>query len=438
MLRFYVPRARLICMDDHDFTDRHSGQLEELASKIAPLRLALREILAARNLSAATATELGRSLKLSKNLAWSLHRFASTDGSDLSALLTAMPGVRGWDSVCGALRECGHDRDTVNRLVASISKCARLMSELGSSRKLLAAKAASRRTNTTPSREIVALRKAAMHARELAIGVSVTVDLGCYLVAPAQQRGMVGVAAVRMFDRLVQHRLRAPWPLYLSMQSWSQDTASAGAFHALTSDDASEPLIQDLSTSGVLGNEITVAQQRNARNREFDFVGHVTSRAQPVCVCFGEVAPVLGSMHCNSNDTHAELGRPLELPTSLLVFDFCMHRDVLRGDEPKLRMFSSPDATYSHRSFRERNELPPEAPLLKGHERDGDEELATMLAVELGDSAATATRVCNTYAALRTRAATALSTALADYTRYRVTVVHPTMPSTLLVSWQLA
>ncbi len=435
-----MPFFLSLSMPDQPVNERNPRVLEVLAPKVAALQAHLQLVLTSRGLATANATDLGRALKLDKSLAWNLHRVARSDQGDLASTLSAMPGTRGWDSVRSALLEAGEGRDSVAQLVALITAVNDDLAKHGIGRRVLAATAgaaAAGPTTARGSREVVALRKAGADVRTMVLGVSATVAVSCYVVAPAQQQGMVGIAGLRMFDRVMQHRTRPPYVLYLSMQAWNNDAAVEGAYRPLDEITRGAPLVEDLSTEGILGNELVISPKQGKSGREFDFVGSVAGRHNALMACFGEVAPVVAPMYRTKEGERADLGCPLELPVGVGVFDIFIHRDIELGSELQLRMFSTAHATHSQRDYRARTELPVEGTIGQVEDPNSDADLATCLTTTLGDSADSAARVCRVYAELRRRAAAALGTAMSDYTLYRVVIVHPTTPSTLLASWDL-
>ncbi len=427
-------------MIDEHHNEGHSRQSTELLQRFSTLRMEVRSVLDSAGLTNCTASELGRILKIDKTLAWRVHRVAFAIDGDLSRALSAVPGLRGWDLVRVGLFEHGANRKSVGQLVTAVVAFHSHLDVHPLSRRVLAAdvSAATRQLSSVHGApEVLALRRAGTEARMTALGISEAVGISSFLIAPSPQPGMVGVAALRVRDRLTQLRPRPPANIYISMITWKDGQLVDGGYRPLDPSTSSTALIQDLSTERVLGNEIKIADKPRRVGEDFEFVGHVGGNNRSIRACFGEVAPVLASAYATTDGERAELGFPLELPRHLALFDIFLHRDVPMVGEIALRMHSTENALYGHRYFRAQTELPPETTLRKLSQSDEDIDLTTQLTEHLRDSTETAESLCGVYRELRQRAAVALQFSLNDFSLYRAVIAYPTTPSTLIASWPL-
>ena len=407
-------------MSPHRTTVTAAIDMQGLGQVTQPLREAARAILEAHGAPAKNASACGRFFSLDKSLAWKVYHVAYA--SQMLSALAAMPGLRGWEIAIAEFRARTTSDALLSQLTAAIGNFEAYLAERRIDRRILAGMVAAAGVGDESTRQMLALRKTASEAAGLILGVQLHARIACYLVAPSATEGLVDSAAVTIFDGLERRRSGVPAVLYIPQQFRRDESAAFGHYGGLAAAADDFPLIADLSTPGILGNELQIEPPRPGRQREFNFLSPVPGRTERLVAVFGEIGRALGSARCTETDKTAELGLPLTLPASLVVYDICVHRSLPRGSEPIVEHFSTPDATHAQRFMRDRSVLPLDAGL----------ELVTSSDID-GVSDATNGK----YRELCARAASALGNSIDEYDRYRVALPYPTTPSALLASWTL-
>lgn len=389
----------------------------DLAPNFNRLRSAVRTALETRPKARAGARACAREFGFDKSIGWKIYQIGF--GADFVTALAAIPGSRGWEIVLSKFANARVAPEQIGLIDSALKDFERQLADRHIDRSMLSGMAAAADDTEESRRQMLRLRKQASDAMAVILGVHVNARIGCYLLAPSRESGMVDLAAASLIVGLERRRPGPAWELYKPIHSYDANLKPIGGSARALVPGSRAPMIEDLSSPDITEAEIAM---RDGVPGHFDFVGRAPTRHEPLTVTFAEFADAVGPSRQRADDKVAEMAMPIAKPTSVAVLDILLHRDLPRSSDPTAALYASGAVVQRSSLARERLRLSLEA---------SPSSPASMHVPEVSGTANE-----RYYEVVRRMAATK-SWDLAKFDCFRITVPHPPVPCTVMMSWGL-
>lgn len=389
----------------------------DLAPNFNRLRSAVRVALETRPKARSGARACAREFGFDKSIGWKIYQIGF--GNDFVTALSAIPGSRGWEIVLGKFANARVAPEQIALIDSALKDFEKQLADRHIDRGMLSGMAAAVDDTEESRRQMLRLRKQASDAMAVILGVHVNARVGCYMLAPSNVSGMVDLAAASVIVGLERRRPGPAWELFRPIHSYDANLKPIGGSKSVLAPGSRAPMVEDLSSANISEAEIAM---RDDAPGQFDFIGRAPTRHEPLTVCFAEFANAVGPARKRGNDTVAEMAMPITKPTSVAVLDILLHRDLARSSDPGAALYASGAAVQRTPTARERLRLSLET---------SPSRPASLHVPEVSGSAN------ERYYELVRRMAENKSWDLAKFDCFRITVPHPPVPCTVMMSWEL-
>ena len=412
-------------------TDPFRPLTDDFADEAGALRLALgRALTVVLDEQLLSSRVIANRLGLDKTLGWACLRVATVH--DVKATLIALPGRRGWAKIQKALQKAGCDEATLAALADAITTLRTRLDDAQIDRDALRAIAAGTPGDADEIDRDLRLRRRFFTNARLMWGVSAKAVVATHLLAPRPRDAeRLDAASLQVVHGLERHHEGPPWTFHYPAShrpgeigpGFRGDEPSRSAGMGLGTEG---PLIEDLSSPGILGDEVVaVSRKRRGESRPvttFEFANRRPDRRDPVRAVFGGVIEGIeaGAPEASAAPfiaTHANT-----VPTSVLVYDLVLHEDLLDPAPPTVELVAAVDRNTS---LQYRLRLEDQLALPLGRTGPGPAPLT--LPRTAGDSS-------SVYRELVGRAAAAIGRDASEFMVFRTVVPHPPMPSTIVAT----
>lgn len=357
---------------------------------------------------------LGRALSIDKMLAW--QAFTIATAHDPGAILAALPGKPGLETVLSALRKAGCDSSLVDSALAALDSA---LSQRNITRAQLRAMAVGGSDAETRKRTEMRLHRQAFKANAAIRGTWVAARVGAMLITPGSRPDVVSVTALTMVHGLVRSVAMGPIPVYVPLIS-VPDGESRDARIGTASDHPSwcRALVPSLCSLPLSPGEVTMIKFAGGHAVLVDPDPH---RRSAIDLSFAESIRDAGPSRRSGESHEAMWVMPLALPMETAVLDILVHASLPEVDPQAIQYFSMTPA-----------QLPNDQPELLRY--PVELEAGWVRSARLPRRIAAAT---TTYEKLLDHGATISGTKLRDFRHYRVQQEYPPTPTSLVVRWQL-
>jgi hypothetical protein len=396
-----------------------SSIFADIAPTLDRLRAAVRTALDTRPKARVGARACAREFGFDKSIGWKVFQIGYA--ADFVAVLSAMPGARGWEIVIAKFAAVGVSGTVIDELRTALHELESQLAGRRIDRSTLSGMAAASVESDDSRRQILRIRKQASDAMAVIYGVYARARIGAYLCMPSRTEGMVDLAACTVIEGLERRRPGAPWSIFDPIWSYDSTGARIGVKGgSLAASASASALLADLSSPGISRDEIAARDDRAA---SYEFRSRSVTRKGPLDVCFGEYAEAVGPAFKQGAEKVCELSLPLTVPTPIGVLDILVHRDLPRTGDLQAELYATGNALAGMPRLRDRLRLPLEA------------RVGNPASLHLADIGASANEA---YAEACRRGAARFGFDLDDFELHRVVVPHPPVPCTLTMWWELA
>ena len=335
--------------------------------------------------------------------------------------MRAMPGPRGWTQILDALAERGATEGEISQLRAAIAGLADVLvrhSIDGTSLRAMGAR------ETTGARErtlIRADRRAAFRASSRMYGLHAKHALATFAVAPTPDGSGISVGFVSVLDEITRERPGPWWPVGLRSVTMSEESRTAKPYETFGDYAMAPSVVRELSTPGIVGTSIVSGHRADRETIELaDVEPEHNGSLRVVCA---ENLPVACTtrpgerLPCQFQ--HATL-----LPTGELTLQVLVHRSLRVTAFPAVTLCGTPIFTMAQvADWKDAARLPLEC----------QPEQVESLEVDGCDATLSA---CHRSAVAVV--ANAQGSSIGDYTVYRLTLSHPPIYSSAVMSFEFA
>jgi len=357
---------------------------------------------------------LGRALSIDKMLAW--QAFTIATAHDAGAILAALPGKPGFETVLLALRTAGRDTTAVQAALEALDGA---LDSRHITRGQLRAMAVGGGDADTRRRTEQRLHRQAFKANSAIRGAWIAGRVGTMIVFPGTRPGLASVTALTLVHGLVRSVAMGPVPIYVPLVSVPDgDDASRRVGTAKGHPSWCRALVPSLSSLPLSPGEVTMIKALGSQAVLVDPDPH---RRSAIDLSFAETIQDAGPIRRNEQSREALWFMPVTLPMEMAVLDVLVHRSL--GEvAPSAHQYFTPTPS----------QLPVDHPELLRY--PVELEAGWVRSARLPRRIAAAT---GTYERLLEHGATISGTALRDFRHYRVQQEHPPVPTSLVVRWQL-
>lgn len=357
---------------------------------------------------------LGRALSIDKMLAW--QAFTIATAHDPGAILAALPGRPGLDTVLSALRRAGCDIAAVEASLASLDSA---LNQRNITRAQLRSMAVGGSDAETRKRTEMRLHRQAFKANAAIRGTWVAGRVGAMLVTPGSRADVVSVTALTLVHGLVRSVSMGPIPVYVPLVS-VPDGDSRDARVGTSTDHPSwcRALVPSLCSLPLSPGEVTMIKFAGGDAVLVDPDPH---RRSAIDLAFAESIRDAGPSQRTERSREAMWVMPLALPMETAVLDILVHSSLTEVDPRAFQYFSMTPA-----------QLPNDQPELLRYPVELEAGWLRSSRLPRRIAAANAT-----YDRLLEHGATVSGTKLRDFRHFRVQQEYPPTPTSLVVRWDL-
>jgi hypothetical protein len=370
-------------------TSVFSGIEPALRRLRAAVKVALDSKPKARHGARACAREFG----FDKSIGWKVYQIGYE--ADAVTVLGAIPGARGWEIVLGKFAASRVDEAVVAEIKSALEAFESELTTRRIDRATLASMAAASGDTEDNSRQLLRLRKQASDALAVIFGVHANARVGGYLCMLGASTGMVDVESITMLEGLERRRPGAAWVVHEPLTSGPCCQPS----------DSPTVLLSDFSSKDLQPSEIAPSAQNPA---VFEFNARSPERSEPLVACFAE----------SSKHRREECGLriPVDVPTSVCVFDVFLHKDVAKSRNLRVELYAGVAKGST----------------VAAHAIPVDAHVSQPTSLHVGDLSHQAN---TSYAAACDRSARQQGADLSHFVCHRVTIPHPPVPCTVHITW---
>jgi hypothetical protein len=357
---------------------------------------------------------LGRALSIDKMLAW--QAFTIATAHDPGAILAALPGKPGLDTVLAALRKAGCDTSAVEAALDSIdSALAQRNLTRGQIRSMAVGGGDAESRRRTETR----LHRQAFKANAAIRGAWTAGRIGAMLVSPGSRPDVVSVTALTLVHGLVRSVAMGPIPVYVPLLSVS-DGDAASRRSGTTSDHPAwcRALVPSLCSLPLSPGEVTMIKVFGGDAVLVDPDPH---RRSALDLAFAESIRDAGPACQTPQSREAMWVMPLALPMEFAVLDILIHSSLADVDPMAFQYFSMTPA-----------QLPSDQPELLRYPVELEAGWVRSARLPRRIAAANAT-----YDRLLEHGAGITGHPLREFRHFRVQQEYPPTPTSLVVRWQL-
>lgn len=406
--------------------------IDELTATTATLRETLRDAIRESSIGDAVLTSraIGDRLGIDKTLAWAVQRMATMH--DVAASLGCLPGRRAWTKIIRGLRQAGTSHATLDRIEQAVDALRARLESRGIDREMLRVIAAGTLDSAEEQRRHLNLRRRFFDAARLMWGVSAEGVVVAHLLSPnAKDPDLVDCTGMQVVHGLERHRAGPPWTFYYSQFTHDGHGGDQRRNADPLDAEATGPMLEDLSSPGVLGSEILSA--RHGEVDVFEFADRAPGRRGPLRAVFAERTPAAGSRFGSEQDDRVVLVYADALPMAMCVFDVIVHRDLEGLGTPEPYLAASVDRNTA---LRYRLRLADQLRLPLGSVGN-TEALREELRERSRSLPAPLDGCARVYRDLIRRAAAAVGATPEEFTIHRMVVPHPPIPSQIVATLSL-
>lgn len=357
---------------------------------------------------------LGRALSIDKMLAW--QAFTIATAHDPGAILAALPGKPGLDTVLAALRKAGCDTSAVEAALDSIdSALAQRNLTRGQIRSMAVGGGDAESRRRTETR----LHRQAFKANAAIRGAWTSGRIGAMLVSPGSRPDVVSVTALTLVHGLVRSVAMGPIPVYVPLVS-VPDGDAASRRSGTTSDHPAwcRALVPSLCSLPLSPGEVTMIKVFGSDAVLVDPDPH---RRSALDLAFAESIRDAGPARQTPQSKEAMWVMPLALPMEFAVLDILVHSSLAEVDPKAFQYFSMTPA-----------QLPSDQPELLRYPVELEAGWLRSARLPRRISAAN-----STYEKLLEHGAGITGHPLREFRHFRVQQEYPPTPTSLVVRWQL-
>lgn len=358
----------------------------------------------------------GRVLGISKNLAWKMVHIAGA--ADLSSVLSAIPGPRGWRLALDALVDADCEPDLIDRLRLEIERFDSEIERRRIDRRTLAAMAGGGLDSRVNREEQRRLREQAMLANATVWGALAEASIITYLVTPSGEDDFVDLLSITSIRGL--HRL-SPGPsikIHLTTSAY-HDRRDDAVYGRSGRDEPPTSLAEPFCSPGAAA-EIVVRQEGDQHHIHFEGAG--TSATRPVDLVFVERLDRAAYTHARHPREIGTFGGGVLMPSRWAVLEVLVDRSIPWIDPPEAAAYSQVQGSPPRNHWSEVQRLPMTESAQSGLDADLPEELD---AIRID------------HHAVLSEAADRMGRSLADFTTHLVAVPAPVLASNIMLRWLL-
>jgi len=357
---------------------------------------------------------LGRALAIDKMLAW--QAFTIATGHDPGAILAALPGKPGVDTVLAALRKAGCDVATVESALEALDSA---LSERNLTRSQIRAMAVGSGDAEARRRSELRLHRQAFKANAAIRGAWISARIGAMMVHPGSRPGLLSVTALTMVHGLIRSVAIGPIPVYVPLVS-VPDGNVEGRRVGTSSGDPSwcRALVPSLCSLPLSPGEVTMVKVLGSDAVLVDPDPH---RRSALDLTFAESISDAGPLHRTAQSEEALWVMPLTLPMEMAVLDVLVHSSLHDIAPQAFQYFSMTPA-----------QLPSDQPELLRYPVELDAGWIRSARLPRKFAAASPT-----YERLLEHGATICGRSLGEFRHFRVHQECPPTPTSLVVRWTL-
>jgi hypothetical protein len=216
---------------------------------------AVRTALDTRPKARVGARACAREFGFDKSIGWKVFQIGYA--ADFVAVLSAMPGARGWEIVIAKFAAVGVSGTVIDELRTALHELESQLAGRRIDRSTLSGMAAASVESDDSRRQILRIRKQASDAMAVIYGVYARARVGAYLCMPSRTEGMVDLAACTVIEGLERRRPGAPWSIFDPIWSYDSTGARIGVKGgSLAASASASALLADLSSPGISRDEI--------------------------------------------------------------------------------------------------------------------------------------------------------------------------------------
>lgn len=357
---------------------------------------------------------LGRALSIDKMLAW--QAFTIATAHDPGAILAALPGKPGVETILVALRRAGYDTAPVQAALATLD---RALDSRQITRSQLRAMAVGGGDAEARRRTERRLHRQAFKANSAIRGAWIGGRVGTMLVFPGTRPGLASVTALTLVHGLVRSVAMGPVPIYVPLVSVRDGDAASRRVGTAEGDPSwCRALVPSISSLPLSPGEVTMVTALGSQAVLVDPDPH---RRSAIDLSFAETIRDAGPIRRTEQSGEALWFMPLTLPMEMAVLDVLVHRSLGEVVPSAQQYFSLTPG-----------QLPPDQPELLRY--PVELEAGWVRSARLPRRIVAATPM---YERLLEHGATISGTSLRDFRHYRVQQEYPPTPTSLVVRWQL-
>ncbi len=360
----------------------------------------------------------GRKLGINKNLSSKLVHIARA--TDLSTILSAMPGQRGWRKIVAAFAAAHGDPDRLAALESAIGDFDAEIERRRIDRRTLATMAGGGLDSPRSRDEHRRLRARAVQDTAAVLGTKADVNALIYLLAPSgRDDDSIDIIAVASMYGL--HRL-GPGPnlqVHLAATAYRHDVESPVVGERLGAGMTDSHLLEDWSSPGAAA-ELVVRDGEGIQS--IFFAGGGTSRACAIDIAFLEWLPSAAYVHARHEREIGTFGMPVSVPSDWLVLEVLVDRRIPLHEVPEAAAYSQIGGPPARNHWSEAQRLPMTEPVRSG------------LDAGLPDSL---DGIRERHRDVRRIAAEQIGRTISDFTTHLVAIPSPVLSSNVMLRWRL-
>ena len=357
---------------------------------------------------------LGRALSIDKMLAW--QAFTIATAHDPGAILAALPGKPGLDTVLAALRKAGCETADVESALESIDSA---LAQRNLTRGQIRSMAVGGGDADSRRRTEMRLHRQAFKANAAIRGAWTAGRIGAMLISPGSRPDVVTVTALTLVHGLVRSVAMGPIPVYAPLVS-VPDGDSVGRKVGTTSDHPSwcRALVPSLCSLPLSPGEVTMIRVFGSDAVLVDPDPH---RRSALDLAFAECIRDAGPSRQTPQSKEAMWVMPLAVPMEMAVLDILVHSSLAEVEPKAFQYFSMTPA-----------QLPSDQPELLRYPVELEAGWVRSPRLPRRISAASAT-----YERLLEHGAAISGCPLRQFRHFRVQQEYPPTPTSLVVRWKL-
>lgn len=357
---------------------------------------------------------LGRALSIDKMLAW--QAFTIATAHDPGAILAALPGKPGLDTVLAALRKAGCETSAVEAALESIDSA---LAQRNLTRGQIRSMAVGGGDADSRRRTEMRLHRQAFKANAAIRGAWIAGRIGAMMVSPGSRADVVSVTALTLVHGLVRSVAMGPIPVYAPLVTVPDGDADGRKIGTASGHPSwCRALVPSLCSLPLSPGEVTMIKVFGSDAVLVDPDPH---RRSALDLAFAECIRDAGPARQTLQSKEALWVMPLALPMEMAVLDVLVHSSLAEVAPRAFQYFSMTPA-----------QLPSDQPELLRYpvELEAGWVRSGRLPRRLSGASAT-------YDRLLEHGASIAGCPLREFRQFRVQQEYPPTPTSLVVRWQL-